>query len=188
MKYSVAAVTLLAGLGCTQGVRRQDTRLFSVPSQPTPNESTPTAVFTILPVSTGSASGPGSSGASQPSETIAPTTMGHITPDPTTSGVTPTITSSVRVTAPGSSAPGSSAPGSSAPGSSAPGSSASGSSAPGSSAPGSSASGSATQSGTRSGSSTGTPSTTSNPAAAPTAFGSNLVAGVIALAGLAVAI
>ncbi|EFY86823.1 hypothetical protein J3458_017266 [Metarhizium acridum] len=178
MKYSVAAVTLLAGLGCTQGVRRQDTRLFSVPSQPTPNESTPTAVFTILPVSTGSASGPGSSGASQPSETIAPTTMGHITPDPTTSGVTPTITSSVRVTAPGSSAPGSSAPGSSA----------SGSSAPGSSAPGSSASGSATQSGTRSGSSTGTPSTTSNPAAAPTAFGSNLVAGVIALAGLAVAI
>ncbi|OAQ64234.1 hypothetical protein VFPPC_05543 [Pochonia chlamydosporia 170] len=149
MKYYMALATL-ASVVCAQ-----DTRLFSIPPQPTPNESS-TGVLTILPVpslSTGTPSG-GTSGTvsgSQPSETVGPTTIGHITPDPTTSGV-PTVTSGQT----SASAPGTTT--------------------------GSGTSG--TQSG--SGSSSGTGSPTSNPAAGPTAHG--FVVGVVALAGLAVAI
>lgn len=98
MKYYIALATLASVVcaqdtyvcvPCTFGKETNlGRRLFSIPPQPTPNESS-TGVLTILPVpslSTGTPSG-GTSGTvsgSQPSETVGPTTIGHITPDPTT--------------------------------------------------------------------------------------------------------
>ncbi|OAA39701.1 hypothetical protein NOR_06121 [Metarhizium rileyi] len=171
MKSSIAALTLLAALGSTQDVRRDVTHLFSNPPQPTPNESTPTGLFSILPVSSDTASASHSGVTTTPSETAAPTTIGHISSNVTTgtgSTATPTITSSGQLSSSGSST--------------------SVSSTRGSSATTSSSQGSGTLSSTRSSSTSRKPSTTSNPAAAPTAFENNFVAAVIALAGLAVAI
>ncbi|TWU75423.1 hypothetical protein ED733_003655 [Metarhizium rileyi] len=84
MKSSIAALTLLAALGSTQDVRRDVTHLFSNPPQPTPNESTPTGLFSILPVSSDTASASHSGVTTTPSETAAPTTIGHISSNVTT--------------------------------------------------------------------------------------------------------
>ncbi|KZZ94796.1 hypothetical protein AAL_04907 [Moelleriella libera RCEF 2490] len=147
------------------------TQLFSIPAQPTPNEGSETARMSILPVSTylsnsasasvsgsGSSSRSGSASASASASTPAPTLIGTITDLPP-----PSATSSRANTSASSGLPSVSSSGSRS------ASSSSGASS-------------------RPASSSGTQSKTSNPAAAPTAFGSNLVAGVVALAGLAVAI
>ncbi|QPG99290.1 hypothetical protein C2857_001387 [Epichloe festucae Fl1] len=69
IKYALIPIVGLAALATADDIRRQDTRLFSIPPQPTAPDTTP-GRLSILPVSLPSASA---------SASPAPTTIGHIT-------------------------------------------------------------------------------------------------------------
>ncbi|GAB0132349.1 hypothetical protein EsDP_00000789 [Epichloe bromicola] len=167
MKHALILIVGLAALATADDVRRQDTRLFSIPAQPKAPKTTP-GRLSILPVSLSSASA---------SASPAPTTIGNITgsaPPPNetilyvamclicakkekkmadSSSTVTTLTSGASQTT--------------------------------TSGSGSASTSSSATSVSKLGPSTGTQSQTSNPAAAPTV--ANYVAGLATLAGLAVA-